>query len=124
MQYGWKGADIGSPLADMQTAQVASQQGKYLGQLFGKLKTHRKALAANDLPDMDDEVYTEAFNYRHLGNLAYIGNSCVSALLLFAASSEYHDAVPVLQSNAGRFRSPDASQRPGSLTEADVQCGV
>lgn len=57
------------------TAQVASQQGKYLGQLFGKLKTHHKALEANDLPDLDDEMYSDAFNYKHLGNLAYIGNS-------------------------------------------------
>lgn len=61
--------------ANDQTAQVASQQGKYLGQLFGKLKTHHKALEANDLPDLDDEMYSDAFNYKHLGNLAYIGNS-------------------------------------------------
>ena len=62
----------------MQTAQVASQQGKYLGQLFGKLHANQKALKANDIPDLDDEVYSDAFNYKHLGNLAYIGNSYVS----------------------------------------------
>lgn len=64
----------------MQTAQVASQQGKYLGQLFGKLHANQKALKANDIPDLDDEVYSDAFNYKHLGNLAYIGNSYVSPI--------------------------------------------
>ena len=59
------------------TAQVASQQGKYLGKMFSKLAKSRKALQENDMPDLDDEAYYKAFEYQHLGSLAYIGNSCV-----------------------------------------------
>ncbi|KAI9637628.1 putative 64 kDa mitochondrial NADH dehydrogenase [Dioszegia hungarica] len=57
------------------TAQVAAQQGKYLGAMFGKLAKSHKALELNEMPDMDDEAYYSPFAYRHLGNLAYIGNS-------------------------------------------------
>ena len=57
------------------TAQVASQQGKYLGSMFTKLAKQRKALVDNEMPDLDDEAYYKAFEYRHLGSLAYIGNS-------------------------------------------------
>lgn len=57
------------------TAQVASQQGKYLGGLFTKLAKQATTLRANELPDLDDEAYYEPFSYRHLGSLAYIGNS-------------------------------------------------
>jgi NADH dehydrogenase len=58
-----------------QTAQVAAQQGKFLGKMFGELSRRHKTLKANELPDLDDEMYNDAFNYQHLGNLAYIGNS-------------------------------------------------
>jgi NADH dehydrogenase len=54
---------------------VAAQQGKYLGAMFGKLAKSHKALELNEMPDMDDEAYYSPFAYRHLGNLAYIGNS-------------------------------------------------
>lgn len=57
------------------TAQVAAQQGKYLGGMFKKLAKSTKTLRANELPDLDDEMYYEPFSYMHLGSLAYIGNS-------------------------------------------------
>jgi NADH dehydrogenase FAD-containing subunit len=60
-----------------QTAQVASQQGKYLGKMFGKLAKSASTLKANGLPDLDDESYAVPFKYTHLGSLAYIGNSAV-----------------------------------------------
>ncbi|RSH82305.1 hypothetical protein EHS25_006015 [Saitozyma podzolica] len=57
------------------TAQVAAQQGGYLGHMFSKLAKQHKVLRANDMPDLDDEAYHSPFNYHHLGSLAYIGNS-------------------------------------------------
>ncbi|EIW68421.1 hypothetical protein TREMEDRAFT_71992 [Tremella mesenterica DSM 1558] len=59
------------------TAQVASQQGKYLGKKFSKLARQYKVLRENDMPDLDDEAFYDPFVYRHLGTLAYIGNSAV-----------------------------------------------
>ncbi|OCF39117.1 NADH dehydrogenase [Kwoniella heveanensis CBS 569] len=59
------------------TAQVASQQGKYLGALFTKLARQHKTLEANGIKDLNDEAYYHPFEYRHLGSLAYIGNSAV-----------------------------------------------
>ncbi|KAF8264227.1 mitochondrial NADH dehydrogenase [Lactarius quietus] len=59
------------------TAQVASQQGKYLGHKFHLLATKRDTLLANGLPLATEEAVTGTFNYRHLGSLAYIGNAAV-----------------------------------------------
>ncbi|KAF8965277.1 hypothetical protein BDZ97DRAFT_1659142 [Flammula alnicola] len=60
------------------TAQVASQQGKYLG-----TKLHKVA-RAHDLPvesfkpgRVMDEAVSAPFKYLHLGSLAYIGNAAV-----------------------------------------------
>lgn len=57
------------------TAQVASQQGEYLGQMFGKLSRQVDVLKANEIDNQDDEVYYKPFKYTNLGALAYIGNS-------------------------------------------------
>lgn len=57
------------------TAQVASQEGKYLGR-----KLHKRAKRARDgysAKDIADEDVSEAFKYQHLGSLAYIGNAAV-----------------------------------------------
>lgn len=60
------------------TAQRAHQQGQYLAHKFNKLARASPGLRANDIidGDLDDAVY-KAFEYRHLGSLAYIGNSAV-----------------------------------------------
>ncbi|ROW08052.1 hypothetical protein VPNG_06089 [Cytospora leucostoma] len=60
------------------TAQRAHQQGGYLAQKFNKMSRAAPGLKANDIRDgdLDDAVY-KAFEYRHLGSLAYIGNSAV-----------------------------------------------
>jgi NADH dehydrogenase FAD-containing subunit len=61
------------------TAQVASQQGKYLGRKLAKLARQGSVLAANELA-LDggaDEFVSQPFRYRHLGSLAYIGNAAV-----------------------------------------------
>lgn len=57
------------------TAQVASQEGQYLAKMFNKLSKEHKALEANGIVDLDDDVYFHPFKYKSLGNLAYIGNS-------------------------------------------------
>ncbi|QRW01530.1 NADH dehydrogenase [Ceratobasidium sp. AG-Ba] len=59
------------------TAQVASQQGKYLGTKLTKLAKQQRILAANDITIDDDATYCDPFKYRHLGSLAYIGNAAV-----------------------------------------------
>ncbi|KAI0283089.1 nucleotide-binding domain-containing protein [Russula aff. rugulosa BPL654] len=59
------------------TAQVASQQGKYLGHKLHLFASKRDALVANELPADVDDTLTGPFTYRHLGSLAYIGNAAV-----------------------------------------------
>ncbi len=60
------------------TAQRAHQQGQYLGHKFNKMAKAAPGLSINDVRDgdLDDAVY-KAFEYHHLGSLAYIGNSAV-----------------------------------------------
>jgi NADH dehydrogenase len=60
------------------TAQRANQQGVYLAKKFNKLAHVAPGLKANDIRDGDlDEAYNKAFEYHHLGALAYVGNSAV-----------------------------------------------
>lgn len=60
------------------TAQRAHQQGQYLAHKFNKLARMAPGLRANEIVegDLDAAVY-RAFEYHHLGSLAYIGNSAV-----------------------------------------------
>ncbi|KAI0345429.1 nucleotide-binding domain-containing protein [Trametopsis cervina] len=62
------------------TAQVASQQGKYLGSKFTKLAKQGPTLEKNELGTSGlgvDELVAQPFKYLHLGSLAYIGNAAV-----------------------------------------------
>ena len=60
------------------TAQRANQQGQYLARKFNKLAQAAPGLQANDVDygDVDEAVY-KAFEYRHLGSLAYVGNAAI-----------------------------------------------
>jgi NADH dehydrogenase len=60
------------------TAQRAHQQGQYLGRKFNKIAHSAPGMQLNsmDYGDLDDAVY-KAFEYKHLGSLAYIGNAAV-----------------------------------------------
>ncbi|KAL2266886.1 hypothetical protein VTJ83DRAFT_4163 [Remersonia thermophila] len=60
------------------TAQRAHQQGQYLARKFNKLARAAPGLEAKAVVDgdVDDAVY-RPFQYKHLGSLAYIGNSAV-----------------------------------------------
>lgn len=60
------------------TAQRANQQGTYLARKFNTLVHAAPGLLANEVLDGDvDSVVYKAFDYRHLGSLAYIGNAAV-----------------------------------------------
>ena len=59
-----------------QTAQVAAQQGKYLGKKLSQLAKKREVLAVNGVQDFDEAI-SGPFRYSHLGSLAYIGNAAV-----------------------------------------------
>jgi NADH dehydrogenase len=60
------------------TAQRANQQGAYLGKKFNKIAAALPGMKANeiDYDGLDEAVY-KAFEYKHLGSLAYIGNAAV-----------------------------------------------
>ncbi|KAF2703578.1 hypothetical protein K504DRAFT_495398 [Pleomassaria siparia CBS 279.74] len=60
------------------TAQRAHQQGQYLGRKFNKIAQAAPGMTLNqvDYGDLDDAVY-KAFEYKHLGSLAYIGNAAI-----------------------------------------------
>lgn len=60
------------------TAQRAHQQGQYLGRKFNKLAQAAPGMMANEMDygDLDNAVY-KAFEYKHLGSLAYIGNAAI-----------------------------------------------
>lgn len=60
------------------TAQRAHQQGQYLGHKFNKMARAEPGMRVNDMRDGDlDEAVYKAFEYHHLGSLAYVGNSAV-----------------------------------------------
>ncbi|KAF8338108.1 uncharacterized protein EI90DRAFT_3041655 [Cantharellus anzutake] len=59
------------------TAQVASQQGKYLGRKLSVLARQHETLAANEIMDENGDAVYKPFKYHHLGMLAYIGNAAV-----------------------------------------------
>jgi len=69
------------------TAQVASQQGKYLGKKLHRIAHHPDFPTPQDTPSLppshgvlhtlSDEMLSAPFKYLHLGSLAYIGNAAV-----------------------------------------------
>ncbi|KIK59475.1 hypothetical protein GYMLUDRAFT_44452 [Collybiopsis luxurians FD-317 M1] len=78
--------DLGSKITSLPaTAQVASQQGKYIGKKFNKLARHQERASRNPEATTDqaqsnnvlDESVIGPFRYFHLGSLAYIGNAAV-----------------------------------------------
>lgn len=60
------------------TAQRANQQGAYLGRKLNKLSQAAAGMELNqiDYGDIDEAMY-KAFEYRHMGSLAYIGNAAI-----------------------------------------------
>lgn len=60
------------------TAQRANQQGAYLGKKFNKIAQAVPGFQANEIDygDLDEAAY-KAFEYHHLGSLAYVGNAAI-----------------------------------------------
>ncbi|KAL4885305.1 hypothetical protein BJY04DRAFT_145686 [Aspergillus karnatakaensis] len=60
------------------TAQRANQQGQYLGRKLTKIAAAMPGIVANEIDygDLDEAVY-KAFDYKHLGSLAYISNAAI-----------------------------------------------
>ncbi|KAF2428342.1 hypothetical protein EJ08DRAFT_651113 [Tothia fuscella] len=60
------------------TAQRAHQQGQYLGRKFTKLAHAAPGMTLNEMDygDLDEAVY-KAFEYKHMGSLAYVGNAAI-----------------------------------------------
>ncbi|RMD41359.1 hypothetical protein DV735_g3769, partial [Chaetothyriales sp. CBS 134920] len=60
------------------TAQRANQQGQYLGRKFNKIAAAIPGFRANevDFGDLDEATY-KAFQYHHMGSLAYVGNAAI-----------------------------------------------
>ncbi|KAG7092740.1 hypothetical protein E1B28_009068 [Marasmius oreades] len=72
--------DLGNKITALPaTAQVASQQGKYIGRNLNKLSRQQAGLEARGLSDVQEHKATDSapFIYHHLGMLAYIGNAAV-----------------------------------------------
>lgn len=60
------------------TAQRANQQGEYLGRKMNKLAQVEYGMKLNDIVEGDiDEAAYKAFEYHHMGSLAYIGNAAI-----------------------------------------------
>ncbi|KAH7163573.1 hypothetical protein B0J13DRAFT_39119 [Dactylonectria estremocensis] len=60
------------------TAQRAHQQGQYLARKFNRMSRIAEGLRVNEIYEGDvDAAVHKAFEYRHLGSLAYVGNSAV-----------------------------------------------
>ncbi|KAH6989362.1 hypothetical protein BKA56DRAFT_629186 [Ilyonectria sp. MPI-CAGE-AT-0026] len=60
------------------TAQRAHQQGQYLARKFNRMSRISEGLRVNEIHEGDvDAAVHKAFEYRHLGSLAYVGNSAV-----------------------------------------------
>ncbi|SJL00799.1 related to NADH dehydrogenase (ubiquinone), 64 kD subunit, mitochondrial [Armillaria ostoyae] len=71
--------DIGNKITSLPaTAQVASQQGKYIGKKLHKLARQQEDLEPKGFdPAAAEEKLAGPFRYTHLGSLAYIGNAAV-----------------------------------------------
>jgi len=60
------------------TAQRAHQQGLYLARKLNRFIQAAPGLAANELVDGDlDAAVYKAFEYKHMGSLAYVGNAAI-----------------------------------------------
>ncbi|KAL6933279.1 hypothetical protein ACO0R3_002382 [Hanseniaspora guilliermondii] len=60
------------------TAQRALQQGEYLGKKLHNLsKSFENELLNHESLDLNDDSVYKPFRYKHMGSLAYIGNSAV-----------------------------------------------
>ncbi|KAE8230692.1 hypothetical protein CF326_g4300 [Tilletia indica] len=110
------------------TAQVASQQGKYLARKLNKLARVRDA-AIRDVPqeeqkkslgprDLDEAVY-RPFTYRNLGSLAYIGNAAAFDLPLPEPIGSFAGGLAAMYAWRSFYLSEQVSMRTRALLMMD-----
>ncbi|CAD6893849.1 unnamed protein product [Tilletia controversa] len=108
------------------TAQVASQQGKYLARKLNKLARVRDA--HKEIPDeqkkspgprdLDDAVY-RPFTYRNLGSLAYIGNAAAFDLPLPEPIGSFAGGLAAMYAWRSFYLSEQVSMRTRALLMMD-----
>jgi len=70
--------EVGSRITSLPaTAQVAAQQGKYLGKKLHKISVADHSRLPPSIHSLADEAVSKPFKYLHLGSLAYVGNAAV-----------------------------------------------
>jgi len=70
--------EVGSRITSLPaTAQVAAQQGKYLGKKLHKISVADPSKLPSNNHALADEAVSKPFKYFHLGTLAYVGNAAV-----------------------------------------------
>ncbi|KAN0065853.1 hypothetical protein ACQY0O_000984 [Thecaphora frezii] len=106
------------------TAQVASQQGKYLGKKLNVLAKHRDSgedmNPHNEIEvlDVDDAVY-KPFSYTPLGSLAYIGNAAAFDLPLPAGIGSWAGGLIAMYAWRSFYLSESVSMRTRALLMTD-----
>ena len=103
----------------LQTAQVASQQGKYLGKKLSKIAARREVLEANGVgAEGADDAVAQPFRYTHLGSLAYIGNAAVFDLGRFS----FMGGLAAMYAWRSVYWSEQVSMRTRALLMIDWVC--
>ncbi|PWN48839.1 putative NADH dehydrogenase, 64 kd subunit, mitochondrial [Violaceomyces palustris] len=106
------------------TAQVASQQGKYLAKKLNKLAKVRDggrdihAHTSEELQDVDDQYY-KPFQYQNLGSLAYIGNAAAFDLPLPEPFGSFAGGLVAMYAWRSFYLSEQVSMRTRALLLMD-----
>ena len=112
------------------TAQVASQQGHYLGKKLNKLAKKRDAgynmnpHTSEEVLDVDDDLY-KPFKYTNLGSLAYIGNAAAFDLPLPGSVGSFAGGLIAMYAWRSFYLSESVSMRTRALLFTDyIKRGV
>ncbi|GAC74283.1 NADH-dehydrogenase [Moesziomyces antarcticus T-34] len=112
------------------TAQVAAQQGHYLGKKLNKLARRRDGgmdmhpHTAEEVLDVDDQVY-KPFKYTNFGSLAYIGNAAAFDVPLPAGMGSFAGGLIAMYAWRSFYLSESVSMRTRALLLGDyVKRGI
>ncbi|GAK65976.1 nucleotide-binding domain-containing protein [Moesziomyces antarcticus] len=112
------------------TAQVAAQQGHYLGKKLNKLARRRDGgmdmhpHTAEEVQDVDDQVY-KPFKYTNFGSLAYIGNAAAFDVPLPGGMGSFAGGLIAMYAWRSFYLSESVSMRTRALLLGDyVKRGI
>lgn len=112
------------------TAQVAAQQGHYLGKKLNKLARRRDGgmdmhpHTAEEVLDVDDQVY-KPFKYTNFGSLAYIGNAAAFDVPLPGGMGSFAGGLIAMYAWRSFYLSESVSMRTRALLLGDyVKRGI